>query len=162
MRAFRWASKAEAAKTRDNSKLTERNCLVCGKLFMPMHDRRRYCTTACSRKRLYAIQLTKARKLQALCNIIKMERGCLDCGYKLHPTALQFDHVRGVKIKEVSKFTDAVKMRAEIEKCEIRCANCHMIKTMERRMMKRALTPEQERDIQEIVRRLVTAGTLTL
>lgn len=93
-----------------------------------------------------------------------METGCVDCGYRLHPSALQFDHVpmKGRKIKEVSKFTDPKKMREEMKKCEIRCANCHFIKTMERRMMKRALTWEEEQDIETLVARLVTFGTLNV
>lgn len=142
----------------------KRPCIICGKLFAPPHRLRRYCSLSCENKIKYAIQLTTARKLQQVANAVKMEKGCLDCGYRLHPSALQFDHIpdRGKKLKAVSKFTDAKKMRAEMLKCEVRCANCHFIKTMERRLMKRALTPEQEYDIHAIVRRLVLAGTLNL
>ncbi len=147
------------------SKITpgyRRPCAVCGQNFSPRHFAKKYCSIGCQNKARYAVQLTTARKLQALCNQIKMDQGCLDCGYKLHPAALQFDHIpgRGAKVKDVSRFTDAKKMRLEMLKCEVRCANCHFIKTMERRMMKRALTPEQERNIQMIVERLVTFGTL--
>lgn len=139
-------------------------CFVCGKDFPAKTRAKRYCSESCLTKVRYAKQLTKARRMQALCNEIKMETGCVDCGYRLHPSALQFDHVpmKGRKIKEVSKFTDPKKMREEMKKCEIRCANCHFIKTMERRMMKRALTWEEEQDIETLVARLVTFGTLNV
>lgn len=60
---------------------------------------------------------------------------CLDCGEDYPPFVLQFDHVRGEK-----KFTLSVDMasrkslaavRAEIAKCEVVCANCHLIRTHE-------------------------------
>lgn len=61
---------------------------------------------------------------------------CVDCGMKDVRT-LDFDHVRGVKIMNISQMLHrGVKMStvfAEIAKCEVRCANCHRIKTSERR-----------------------------
>jgi hypothetical protein len=53
---------------------------------------------------------------------------CVDCG-EADLDVLDFDHVRGVKL-----FTIAMAVRngrslqaiiSEIEKCEVRCANCH-------------------------------------
>lgn len=139
-----------------------RVCMACAEEFTPKHPNSRYCSLACCNKAKYAVQLTTARRLQAKANKIKMASGCVDCGYRLHPTALQFDHIpsRGKKLKAVSKCTSVRSLKSEILKCEVRCANCHFIKTMERRMMKRALTPEQERDIDAIVQRLVTFGHL--
>lgn len=64
-------------------------------------------------------------------NRTKIAMGCIDCGYVGHPAALEFDHVRGIKRIEIGKMG----MRAwkvifeELAKCEIRCANCHRIKT---------------------------------
>lgn len=55
---------------------------------------------------------------------------CIDCGEK-HLACLQFDHVTGNKHGCVSQMVtwgiDAIKR--EIEKCVIRCANCHAKKT---------------------------------
>lgn len=69
-------------------------------------------------------------------NAIKMERGCADCGYRAHPAALHFDHLPGTtKISEVSTLArrGRADLLAEIAKCEVVCANCHAIRTAERR-----------------------------
>lgn len=73
---------------------------------------------------------------------IKMLRGCVDCGYREHPAALDFDHVRGVKVGNLSAMTDIRKVQAEIAKCEVRCANCHRIVTYNRYQMATKETPE--------------------
>ena len=64
-------------------------------------------------------------------SVYKMIAGCVDCGYRDDPRALQFDHVRGEKVANISDLTTAslVRLIVELEKCEVRCANCHMKKT---------------------------------
>lgn len=68
---------------------------------------------------------------------MKTERGCVDCGYSEHPAALEFDHLPGTEKRFIisqgySRSREAV--LAEIEKCEIVCANCHRIRTWRRRL----------------------------
>src|SRR5439155_1449789 len=59
--------------------------------------------------------------------------GCIDCGNK-DPRVLDFDHVRGEKADCVSRLFRAPKrLTEELAKCEVRCSNCHRIKTWERR-----------------------------
>ena len=57
---------------------------------------------------------------------------CVDCG-ESDPVVLEFDHVLGVKRKNVSRLVTSSwswkVVQAEIEKCEVRCANCHRRKT---------------------------------
>ena len=71
-----------------------------------------------------------------LVQIHKMAAGCIDCGYDKHGVALQFDH-RENKKANVSNLIrsdygwDAIFI--EISKCDVRCANCHAIKTKERK-----------------------------
>lgn len=65
-------------------------------------------------------------------DVIKRDRGCIDCGYNEHACVLDFDHVRGKKIGSISKMLRTHswnEVLKEIEKCEVRCANCHRIKT---------------------------------
>ena len=58
---------------------------------------------------------------------------CVDCGVKYHPAAMDFDHVYGEKLFNISKAcvrgVSKAKLIAEIAKCQIRCANCHRIRT---------------------------------
>lgn len=67
----------------------------------------------------------------------KVRRGCIDCGYNKHPAALDFDHIGGDKLFEVSKTMSRrlSVMKAEIAKCVVRCSNCHRIKTYEARQV---------------------------
>ena len=59
----------------------------------------------------------------------KLSLGCIDCGYKENPLALEFDHVNGLKTRCVSQYNNWDLALAEVSKCVVRCANCHRIKT---------------------------------
>lgn len=76
----------------------------------------------------------KTAEIQAF----KMESGCADCGYNLHPAALEFDHRPGtIKLFNVGEKMGVYsrkKLWEEIEKCDVVCANCHAIRTTERRV----------------------------
>lgn len=53
---------------------------------------------------------------------------CVDCGED-DPVVLEFDHVQTDKVASISDLVHkGYKLElivAEIEKCEVRCANCH-------------------------------------
>lgn len=57
---------------------------------------------------------------------------CVDCGFS-NPVCMDFDHVRGKKKMGVSQMVSnghsLEAIQAEIDKCEVRCSNCHRIKT---------------------------------
>ena len=57
---------------------------------------------------------------------------CVDCG-ESDLVVLEFDHVRGKKLGGVCAMIQRAcgwnRISAEIEKCEVRCANCHRRKT---------------------------------
>jgi hypothetical protein len=60
---------------------------------------------------------------------------CVDCG-ESDIRVLEFDHVLGNKTLDIARLLDRAiswsKIEVEIAKCEVRCANCHRIKTLER------------------------------
>ena len=60
---------------------------------------------------------------------------CLDCGDAFDPCCMDFDHVRGSKSLSIARmYTTAWdKVLAEIAKCDLVCANCHRIRTNQRR-----------------------------
>lgn len=53
---------------------------------------------------------------------------CKTCGER-NPAALEFHHVRGIKLREISKILNngasLLTLKTEIEKCDVLCANCH-------------------------------------
>lgn len=57
---------------------------------------------------------------------------CVDCG-NTDIRVLEFDHI-GIKKDQISNIIDRSleRIKKEIQQCEVRCANCHRIKTMER------------------------------
>lgn len=65
---------------------------------------------------------------------LKLLRGCIDCGYAVNADALQFDHLPGMTKRNcVSSLAGSpTALIAEIEKCEVVCANCHAIRTARR------------------------------
>lgn len=60
---------------------------------------------------------------------------CIDCS-ESDPLVLELDHVRGQKLGDISDM--AVKgygiamLQAELDKCDVRCANCHRRATAQR------------------------------
>lgn len=64
------------------------------------------------------------------------ENACIDCGNN-DVRVLEFDHVKGIKVGNISNAIRNAwsldKLKEEINKCEIRCCNCHRIITIERR-----------------------------
>ncbi len=61
----------------------------------------------------------------------------MDCGFDKHLAALEFDHVRGGKVSDIaillSKGGNWDILVAEADKCDLVCANCHRVRTSERK-----------------------------
>lgn len=83
-------------------------------------------------RRDYIRKNQKDRELKTNEYILKYlnDNPCVDCG-ESDPIVLEFDHVRGEKIKAISilKKSSLKAVKEEIKKCEVRCANCHRRKT---------------------------------
>ncbi|HEY0078795.1 MAG TPA: hypothetical protein VGB73_09135 [Pyrinomonadaceae bacterium] len=132
---------SKCAQIKDASEFAFRNktkgtrhsyCLQCGRFFAKDHY---------SRHTGYYVRKARTRR-QALMGEINAklfeyleQNPCVDCG-ETDPVVLEFDHVRGKKLYNVSAMGALVLSWAtilkEIEKCEVRCANCHRRRTAER------------------------------
>ena len=71
-------------------------------------------------------------------NQLKLSLGCIDCGWNMNASGLHFDHLRDKKydISYAATGLSFEKLFEEILKCEIVCANCHSIRTDNRRVEK--------------------------
>lgn len=104
-------------------------CLDCRRYYWrAYHQRDRDRFNARRRVRVAAY---RARNRAYVENYLR-DHPCVDCGL-VDPVVMEFDHVRGVKEIEVSTLISECapirRLRAEIEKCDVRCANCHRRKT---------------------------------
>ena len=84
------------------------------------------------KKRAVASRAQQRREQRLLIRRYLESHPCVDCG---NPDirVLQFDHIeRGPDVRRISSLIGTRnQLLAELEKCEVRCANCHMIRTGE-------------------------------
>lgn len=72
------------------------------------------------------------RKARTYIAEVKRDVPCADCGGNFPPCCMHFDHVpeRGPKLFNLGSGDYSIEaVQAEIEKCDIVCANCHAIRT---------------------------------
>jgi hypothetical protein len=66
----------------------------------------------------------------------KSGKTCMDCSHEFPYFILQFDHRPGEKklfnISKVSAARTLDRLKAEIDKCDLVCANCHAMRTWQR------------------------------
>jgi hypothetical protein len=63
------------------------------------------------------------------------EKPCVDCGKSYPSYVMDFDHVRGDKLFGIGGtcgHKTHAKLLAEIDKCDVVCANCHRERTHRR------------------------------
>ena len=80
-------------------------------------------------------------RLKAIAALAK-QQPCQDCGGKFHPWVMEFDHREGTKKVEavgnlLARGCTDEKLQAEIEKCDVVCANCHRMRTFNRHILKK-------------------------
>lgn len=80
----------------------------------------------------------RKRRRQRAAAIIRAfkDKPCADCGGRFHHAAMDCDHVRGIKLHDVWRLSMSGSLRsidAELKKCEVVCANCHRIRSYNRR-----------------------------
>lgn len=59
------------------------------------------------------------------------QKPCMDCGQVFPSCVMEFDHVRGEKLKPVSQLrvSKLSTLLAEVAKCDLVCSNCHRMRT---------------------------------
>jgi 5-methylcytosine-specific restriction endonuclease McrA len=74
---------------------------------------------------------------------------CRDCGGIFHAEAMEFDHVLGDKEFNISKIRgrSMKRLKKEIAKCDLICANCHRARTARRRAGLPATLPPPDYEI---------------
>lgn len=86
------------------------------------------------KRRAYAFMQKARKRNREFLNGYLSSHPCVDCGFS-DIRALEFDHVRGEKEHNVSNMVNRAysieSLQVEIDKCEVRCANCHRIRTHE-------------------------------
>jgi len=127
--------KSEFYRNRKKPDGRQNCCIVCQKYYhnSEWYVKNREKRIRDTRERKARLQLENYEKILYL----YFAKGCVDCGTKDH-RILEFDHVRGTKRKfgRTEGVSYMVRngykwstIKREIEKCEVRCRNCHKIKT---------------------------------
>lgn len=107
--------------------LRQYQCRECSRLYVRSHYERN--------KKYYLLKAQKRNKrirdeIRSYILIYLSTHPCVDCKEK-DPIVLEFDHISD-KIVEVSKMHrnyNLEQVKNEINKCQVRCANCHRRKT---------------------------------
>jgi len=128
-------------------------CIDCGREFNPPKQTRRKICGKChyrryqkkyqkeyisrpeTKEKIYQNRKDRRDEKYALVRKIKSDTGCIDCGIK-DWRVLDFDHIKNKKIGVsylVARNYSIERILKEISKCEVRCSNCHRIKTIERK-----------------------------
>ncbi|MEI7810519.1 MAG: hypothetical protein WCI41_03115 [bacterium] len=143
-------TKCKKEKTIDNFNfklksldVRHKQCKECTRLFVKNHY---------NKNRVYYLGKTQKRNSVLRSEILNyiqqylINNPCVDCG-ETDVAVLEFDHNRDkyVKVKAVSSLIRSRcsldKIKEEIEKCEVRCANCHRRKTAKDFKWFRIITP---------------------
>lgn len=112
----------------NKNKTEERICPICGKVFqaeIPRENNRKYCIDCSPSTRNPATKNSIMRR-----KLIEERGGCCEkCGYNRCYDALEFHHIDpSTKEFNLSISGGALsyeRMKAEADKCQLLCANCH-------------------------------------
>ena len=78
-------------------------------------------------------QIRRIRRRREILDKYKLRMGCIDCGYADNAYALQWDHrepEKKIYTPHRMASYSIKKIFEEARKCDIRCANCHAIRTV--------------------------------
>ena len=112
-----------------NSNRVNAWCKLCGVVYN--RDRLSKC-----KDKTNARQREKMEQKQAWLSALKVGP-CSDCKKTFDSVCMDWDHVSGKKVGDVSRLLRSGRSKetilTEIAKCELVCANCHRIRTHEKR-----------------------------
>ena len=118
-----------AYKNKTKGKLTA-HCRACQKKYARKHYSE---NTEKIKKRAYTQKKQARQRNKEYIFQYLLAHPCVDCG-ESDPIVLEFDHqdpsVKSCNIGDAAHRAHSVeKLKSEIEKCDVRCANCHKRKT---------------------------------
>jgi len=129
-RCDRWLDVAGFAGNRAHKDGRQRLCRDCQRAYVKAHY--------AANTPYYLAKAKRANErnrllVRALLSELKSVR-CADCGQSYSTWVMEFDHVRGVKLFNVSdgRARGVKAVSSEAAKCEIVCANCHRERTQSR------------------------------
>ena len=92
------------------------------------------------KERLYVKYRARIAPKQAWLSKLKESQPCKDCGGFFPSCCMDFDHLPGQEKKlplaHLLHYKDPAVVENEMAKCELVCANCHRIRTRDRRKLK--------------------------
>ena len=100
----------------------------------------KHCSTITTKKYFVENHVGMKRYFKRREEIAKFkDEPCVDCGHKYPACVMDFDHVRGKKLFQISQAINVPwdKLLKEMQKCELVCANCHRIREQNKRDKKR-------------------------
>ncbi len=124
-------SKKIAEFGRDRSRLDglQSQCRICKRIVQKnwyYKNKARHITNVARRRRS-----EETKTIRSILTYLR-QHPCVDCGED-NPVVLEFDHVKGNKLDSVCNLIrhgcSWAKIYAEIQKCDVRCCNCHRRKT---------------------------------
>lgn len=110
-------------------------CKQCNSEYLKLHYKN---------NKSYYKEKTKKRAKETHAAISELKKvPCSDCGQTFPPYVMDFDHMHS-KVGSISNLTinrrwSLDRLKEELKKCELVCANCHRIRTHERHSIRSSL-----------------------
>lgn len=126
-RCQQWKPESEFHHTRDGEFTYCRECRNA-------YDRQYYAQRGGPARR--ARNKARIDAARAWMNELKVDLSCIDCGERFPAFVMHWDHLPGFeKAGDISTMVGHRKRQAileELRKCELVCANCHVVRTVNR------------------------------
>jgi hypothetical protein len=125
------------------------NCKICDQIYSDSDHKRSY-------------RNFLRRLAQKFVNCIK-DKPCMDCGIKYPSYVMQFDHRPGEKklfsISSSSLNYNIEKIKLEITKCDVVCANCHWQRTHDRKFIIKRKNKGMKKLLKRVLKRKIFTQT---